>query len=158
MKPVKRIVDTESQSNKPLHTELARIASLLKDKPAKPVKTIHQFIARLSLQAKPSNSNGIYVRHFLKEHLGPVIDHTITLPLKNGDVLIMTQPYHMPTQEEVARIESLGGFVLRPHADWGFHHAFCKPCVFLVPARAVPNFDLQRNPAPPRTAREVREG
>ncbi len=130
----------QSQSNP--STELERVAALLRVKPTKPVKTINQFIARLGIQTTARNYSGLHVCHFLRSHLDSVIDHTVELTLRSGDVLIMAQPYHMPTQANIAWIEELGGAVVCPHVDWGFHHHLCDPCVFLVPAQAVQNFTL----------------
>ncbi|MEI6785347.1 MAG: hypothetical protein WCQ21_30985 [Verrucomicrobiota bacterium] len=128
----------QSQSN--LSTELEWVAALLRVKPTKPVKTFNQFITRLGIQTTSRNYSGMRVCHFLRAHLKSVIDHYVELTLKNGDVLIMVQPYDRPTQAHVDWVEKLGGALFSPHAEWGFNHILCDPYVFLVPAQAVQNF------------------
>lgn len=61
------------------------------------------------------------------------------MTLETEDVLLLTQPYHHPNNDESNRLETMGAYIVHPDLGWGFLHT-CLPDIYLVPATVVNNF------------------
>ena len=117
---------------------LNRLAELLRQPPTQPVPNFNAFKKLLALNEiklkrnQPGHASRS-VAHWIKTNIQErIIDHYMPVTLETGDVLLLTQPYHHPNNDELNRIETMGGYVVHPAEGWGFLHT-CLPDVYLVP-------------------------
>jgi hypothetical protein len=124
--------------------ELERIVQLLRQPPVKPIKTSQMFNKLLGIKLHRNQyGHGKYaVTSWLKSNLSDsrCIDHYMDIILSTGDVLLLVQPYHHPDRQDVAKVESQGGYLVCPDEGWGFMH-HCAPNVYLIPQSNLSKFE-----------------
>lgn len=126
---------------------LRALIEILKAPPQRPVKTFASFQRRLKLR-QGSRLVLSSVEHHIKAalHRWQQWDHHFGQMTLDNDVVFFNAPFHWFMEDDVARIEAIGGYVANMDRLWCYWHS-CQPMAILFPADTAVRLSRAERPS-----------